>query len=64
VKTSTDYAENTYWLELTHTMTYLKDPGRSSPPPWPLALQRREVTTNDREAISDTFKVGLLAEFF
>lgn len=63
VKTSTDYEENTYWLELTHSMTYLKEWTLISPAV-ALALQRREVVTNDREAISDTFKVGLLAEFF
>jgi hypothetical protein len=63
VKTSTDYAENTYWLELTHTLTYLK-PWTQISPAVAVAVQRREVTTNDRESISDTFKVGLLAEFF
>jgi hypothetical protein len=63
VKTSTDYAENTYWLELTHSMTYLK-PWTQISPAVAVALQRREVTTNDRESVSDTFKVGLLAEFF
>jgi hypothetical protein len=63
VKTSTDYAENTYWLELTHSMTYLK-PWTQISPAVAVALQRREVTTNDRESLSDTFKVGLLAEFF
>lgn len=63
VKTTTDYAENTDWIDLTHTLTYLK-PWTKISPAVSLMFQRRTVETNGRREASNTYKVGLLAEFF
>ena len=57
-----DSRQRDLWLELIHSMTYLKE-WVGLTPALALALQQRAVAIDDAERDETTYKVGLLMEF-